>query len=166
MGVILPGNFFNLRNHGLPYHQHEFPVTRIAQSVHVVHEFRHQVSIHIWLWRFSLTSWLGPYLYWRSSMFQGYENSAFDLRSHVKVPSRMSICCELDKRLYSMHPKFPVADLNAEVVFSAIALREPSRFRFCSGKCQSDRPPEGGVELSPGRWRCGICWMELARKRS
>lgn len=44
-------------------------------------------------------------------------------------------------------------------------LRSSGQFRFCNGKCQSEKPPEGGVETSPGKWRCGACWIELARKR-
>jgi hypothetical protein len=44
-------------------------------------------------------------------------------------------------------------------------LRGSSQFRFCSGRCQEERPPEGGVELAPGKWRCGACWIEMARKR-
>jgi hypothetical protein len=45
------------------------------------------------------------------------------------------------------------------------ALKSSGAFRFCTGRCQDTRPPEGGVELSPGRWRCGACWIEMARKR-
>jgi hypothetical protein len=44
-------------------------------------------------------------------------------------------------------------------------LRSSGQFRFCTGKCQSEKPPEGGVETSPGKWRCGACWIEMARKR-
>jgi len=44
-------------------------------------------------------------------------------------------------------------------------LRGSAQFRFCSGKCQVARPPEGGVELTPGKWRCGACWIEISRKR-
>jgi hypothetical protein len=44
-------------------------------------------------------------------------------------------------------------------------LRGSKQFQFCSGKCQSEKPPEGGVEVSPGKWRCGACWIGMARKR-
>lgn len=44
-------------------------------------------------------------------------------------------------------------------------LRGSSQFRFCTGKCQGEKPPEGGVEISQGKWRCGACWIELMRKR-
>ncbi len=30
--------------------------------------------------------------------------------------------------------------------------------RFCIGVCQADRPAAGGVETSPGRFRCANCW--------
>lgn len=30
--------------------------------------------------------------------------------------------------------------------------------RFCIGLCQADRPEAGGVETSPGRFRCANCW--------
>ena len=44
-------------------------------------------------------------------------------------------------------------------------LRGSSQFRFCTGKCQDSRPPEGGVELTPGKWRCVNCWIEISRRR-
>jgi hypothetical protein len=31
------------------------------------------------------------------------------------------------------------------------------KFKQCS-HCNESRPPEGGVELSPGRWECANCW--------
>jgi len=32
------------------------------------------------------------------------------------------------------------------------------RQRFCIGACKADRPQAGGVETSPGRFRCANCW--------
>ncbi len=32
------------------------------------------------------------------------------------------------------------------------------RLRFCIGVCQAKRPEAGGVETSPGRFRCANCW--------
>lgn len=32
------------------------------------------------------------------------------------------------------------------------------KLRFCIGDCQADRPLAGGVETSPGRFRCANCW--------
>lgn len=31
------------------------------------------------------------------------------------------------------------------------------KFKHCDG-CDKDRAPEGGIELSPGKWRCYSCW--------
>jgi len=32
------------------------------------------------------------------------------------------------------------------------------KLRYCIGECQADRPAAGGVETSPGRFRCANCW--------
>lgn len=32
------------------------------------------------------------------------------------------------------------------------------KLRFCTGECQAERPVAGGVETSPGRFRCAHCW--------
>ncbi len=65
-----------------------------------------------------------------------------------------------------MQPMSPPTSVSAAPENTGHGLRESAHFRFCSGRCQGDRPPEGGVELAPGRWRCNSCWMEMARKRS
>lgn len=65
-----------------------------------------------------------------------------------------------------MQAMSPSARVNATPENNNLDHREAARFRFCSGRCQGERPPEGGVELAPGRWRCSVCWMEIARKRS
>jgi hypothetical protein len=44
-------------------------------------------------------------------------------------------------------------------------LKPSNHYRFCDGKCQAQRPQEGGVLLSPGKWRCVACWIELSRRR-
>jgi len=54
---------------------------------------------------------------------------------------------------------------NTKVSSPPSVLRGASQYRFCTGKCQDARPPEGGVELTPGKWRCGACWIEVSRKR-
>ena len=54
---------------------------------------------------------------------------------------------------------------NTTITTQLSPLRGSSQFRFCSGKCQEVRPPEGGVELTPGKWRCVSCWIEISRKR-
>lgn len=35
------------------------------------------------------------------------------------------------------------------------------QFKLCS-RCGQSRPPEGGVEMGPGRWRCAACWVKRA----
>jgi hypothetical protein len=45
-------------------------------------------------------------------------------------------------------------------------LKGSNHYRFCDGKCQTERPQEGGVETSPGKWRCVTCWIELSRRRT
>jgi hypothetical protein len=46
------------------------------------------------------------------------------------------------------------------------ALKGSNHYRFCDGKCQAERPQEGGVQMSPGKWRCVACWIELSRRRT
>ncbi len=31
------------------------------------------------------------------------------------------------------------------------------RYKTCA-RCEKEQPPEGGVELSPTRWICVVCW--------
>lgn len=34
-------------------------------------------------------------------------------------------------------------------------------FKLCN-KCDEMRPPEGGIELRPGKWHCAKCWATRA----
>ena len=43
--------------------------------------------------------------------------------------------------------------------------KELHKFKLC-GKCQKEKPPEGGTELGPGRWICASCWSRRAIQRS
>jgi len=38
------------------------------------------------------------------------------------------------------------------------------QFKQC-GKCQQDKPPEGGIQLSLNRWYCASCWANKATRR-
>ena len=38
------------------------------------------------------------------------------------------------------------------------------RFKLCS-KCEREKPPEGGIEMSPTRWICAACWTRKATRR-
>lgn len=44
-------------------------------------------------------------------------------------------------------------------------LKRSNHYRFCDGKCQTERPQEGGVQMPSGKWRCVACWIELSRRR-
>lgn len=35
------------------------------------------------------------------------------------------------------------------------------QFRVC-GKCSENKPPEGGIQLSPTKWICAACWTRKA----
>jgi len=36
-------------------------------------------------------------------------------------------------------------------------------FMLCD-KCERSKPPEGGVQMSSGRWYCQKCWHSLFAK--
>jgi hypothetical protein len=44
--------------------------------------------------------------------------------------------------------------------------RNANPFKLCDGQCQSAKPPEGGVQISPTKWVCASCWpkFRLGRK--
>lgn len=37
-------------------------------------------------------------------------------------------------------------------------------YKTCS-KCEQQRIPEGGIELSPGKWICAACWAKRASRK-
>jgi late competence protein required for DNA uptake (superfamily II DNA/RNA helicase) len=37
------------------------------------------------------------------------------------------------------------------------------QMKFCD-KCETKQPPEGGVQMSVGRWYCASCWLKRNRK--
>lgn len=37
-------------------------------------------------------------------------------------------------------------------------------FKMCS-KCKQERPPEGGIQMSPTKWICAPCWTRRATNR-
>lgn len=37
------------------------------------------------------------------------------------------------------------------------------QMKFCD-KCETKQPPEGGVQMRPGRWYCAQCWLKRNRK--
>ena len=40
------------------------------------------------------------------------------------------------------------------------------RFKRCD-KCETEKPPEGGMDMGRGRWICAVCWTRkaVARKK-
>lgn len=48
-----------------------------------------------------------------------------------------------------------------------IALNGSSRnvqpLRLCD-KCETKKPPEGGVQMGLGRWYCAPCWVKKTNK--
>jgi len=38
------------------------------------------------------------------------------------------------------------------------ATESANKFKFCT-RCETDKPPEGGVEMGP-RWNCQSCWLK------
>jgi hypothetical protein len=37
------------------------------------------------------------------------------------------------------------------------------QFKQC-GKCQQDKPPEGGIQMSLNKWYCARCWANRATR--
>lgn len=35
-----------------------------------------------------------------------------------------------------------------------------SEYKLCA-KCEQEKPPEGGIHLSPFKWICQVCWLSL-----
>lgn len=44
------------------------------------------------------------------------------------------------------------------------SLKNDQRFKLCT-KCGKDKDPAGGIEMSPGKWRCVTCWRGFQAKR-
>ena len=39
------------------------------------------------------------------------------------------------------------------------------QFKQC-GKCEQDKPPEGGVQMSHTKWHCVVCWANRVTRRN
>lgn len=44
------------------------------------------------------------------------------------------------------------------------SLKNDKPFKLCS-KCGDKKDPAGGIEMSPGKWRCVSCWRGFQAKR-
>jgi len=39
-----------------------------------------------------------------------------------------------------------------------IGSKQPvHKYKLCN-KCEEMKPPEGGVQMSPSKWHCAVCW--------
>lgn len=38
------------------------------------------------------------------------------------------------------------------------------RFKTCD-KCETKKPPEGGMDMGRGRWICAACWTQKALRK-
>ena len=46
-----------------------------------------------------------------------------------------------------------------------IGSKQPiHQFKQC-GKCQQDKPPEGGIQMSLNKWYCAGCWENRTLRR-
>jgi hypothetical protein len=41
--------------------------------------------------------------------------------------------------------------------------RNSQPMRLCD-KCETKKPPEGGIQMGPGRWYCAACWLKRVQK--
>ena len=41
--------------------------------------------------------------------------------------------------------------------------RNTHPLKLCD-KCETKKPPEGGVQMAPGRWYCAPCWVKKTNK--
>lgn len=37
------------------------------------------------------------------------------------------------------------------------------RYKLCN-KCEEQRPPEGGIQMSQAKWHCASCWATRASR--
>ena len=44
------------------------------------------------------------------------------------------------------------------------SAKTAKNYKTCS-VCEKEQPPEGGVEMSPTRWVCVVCWTRSTQKK-
>jgi len=37
------------------------------------------------------------------------------------------------------------------------------KYKLCN-KCEEMKPPEGGIQMSPNKWYCALCWTHRATR--
>jgi hypothetical protein len=48
----------------------------------------------------------------------------------------------------------------------ALGSQQPVHQHKMCNKCESMRPPEGGIHMSPAKWICAVCWTKRATVRN
>jgi hypothetical protein len=44
------------------------------------------------------------------------------------------------------------------------SAKNENAYKLCNF-CEERKPPEGGIQLSPRRWLCAVCWVDKTRKQ-
>jgi hypothetical protein len=47
-----------------------------------------------------------------------------------------------------------------------IGDRQPVHQNKLCNKCETVKPPEGGIQMSPSKWYCAHCWTRRATGRN
>lgn len=53
--------------------------------------------------------------------------------------------------------------VNQQIQLKA-AARPVHQLKLCA-KCETKKPPEGGIDMGRGRWMCAACWTHKATRR-
>lgn len=53
--------------------------------------------------------------------------------------------------------------VNQQIQLKA-AARPVHQLKLCA-KCETKKPPEGGIDMGRGRWVCAACWTHKATRR-
>lgn len=53
--------------------------------------------------------------------------------------------------------------VNQQIQLKA-AARPVHQLKLCA-KCETKKPPEGGIDMGRGRWVCAACWTHQATRR-
>jgi hypothetical protein len=51
----------------------------------------------------------------------------------------------------------------ANQISLAGSAKTSHQYKLCHF-CEERKPPEGGIQLSPRRWLCAVCWVDKTRK--
>jgi hypothetical protein len=54
--------------------------------------------------------------------------------------------------------------MSGPTVLMSGSLKNTQPFKFCS-KCEKPCEPAGGIQMSPTKWRCALCWRGFNAQR-